>query len=79
MSTVCLRNGQNIFMIGMFIVDYFQYCFLGKGGRGVKKKCFVYFGLPLRMFRSLLQSCDNQNVLGVGGGRTEEERERKRN
>ena len=68
MSTVCLRNGQNIFMIGMFIVDYFQYCFLGKGGRGVKKKCFVYFGLPLRMFRSLLQSCDNQNVLGVGGG-----------
>lgn len=40
MRTVCLRNGQNIFMIGMFIVDYFQYCFLGKGGRGVKKKVF---------------------------------------
>lgn len=44
----------------MFIVDYFQYCFLGKGEREVKK-CFVYFRLPLRMF--LLQSIDNQNVL----------------
>lgn len=27
-------------------------------------KCFVYFRLPLRSFRSLLQSIDNQNVLG---------------
>lgn len=44
------------------VVDYFQYCFLGK--RGVKKKCFVYVRLPLRMFHSLLQNTDNQNVLG---------------
>lgn len=28
-------------MIGMFIVDYFQYCFLGKGGRGAKCVLFT--------------------------------------
>lgn len=38
------------------------------------EKCFVYFGLPLRMFCSLPQNTDNQNVFR-GGER--EERERK--
>lgn len=57
------RNGQNIFTIGMFIVNYFQYCFWGRRG-GRVKSVFVYFRLPLRMFHSLLQSIDNQNVLG---------------
>lgn len=33
------------------------------------EKCFVYFSLPLRMFCSLLQNTDNQNVLREGGGR----------
>lgn len=42
-------------------------------GRERGEKCFVYFRLPLRMFRSLLQSIDNQNVLG--GRERREERE----
>lgn len=37
------------------------------------EKGFVYFSLPLRMFCSLLQNTDNQNVLE---GERERERER---
>lgn len=41
LGNVCKQDGQNIFMIGMFIIDYFQYCFLGKGKRGVKGVLFT--------------------------------------
>lgn len=58
LSAACYRNGQNIFMLGMFIVTFCQYCFRGRGHG------FVYYRLPLRMFHSFLQSIDNQNVLG---------------
>lgn len=73
-----VRERENIFMIGTRIVDYFKYCFSGvkqwggdESGANIKlkkkkKKCFVYFSLPLRMFCSPLQSIDNQNVFGRG-------------
>lgn len=46
-----------------FFADSFQCCFLEKEGTFGGEKCFVYFSLPLRMFCSLLQNTDNQNVL----------------